>query len=141
VLPWCEHHGVTSLLYGSLCRGLLSGKMSAERAFHGDDLRQGDPKFQSPCYAQYLAAVAKLDVWAQERYGKRVIHLAIRWVLDRPGAGVALWGARRPGQLEAVGAALGWSLTREDMNAIEKIVADTVKDPAGPPDFMAPPSR
>ena len=43
----------------------------------------------------YLAAVERLDQFAQERFGRRVIHLAVRWVLDRGEGNIALWGARR----------------------------------------------
>jgi len=30
-----------------------------------------------------MAAVQKLDRLAQQRFGKRVIHLAVSWVLDQ----------------------------------------------------------
>jgi aryl-alcohol dehydrogenase-like predicted oxidoreductase len=46
VLPYAQNHGLMVLAYGSLCRGLLSGKMTASREFQGDDLRRIDPKFQ-----------------------------------------------------------------------------------------------
>lgn len=90
VMPACKEHGVALITYGALCRGLLSGKMSAEREFVGDDLRQYDPKFKTPRFAQYLRAVERLEQIAQ-RYERNVLHLAVRWVLDM-GANVALWG-------------------------------------------------
>ncbi|VFT10371.1 oxidoreductase [Pseudomonas aeruginosa] len=65
--------------------------MNAETRFDGDDLRKSDPKFQQPRFAQYLAAVAQLEELARERYGKSVLALAIRWILDRDPT-VALWG-------------------------------------------------
>lgn len=91
VLPYAERNGIVVLAYGALCRGLLSGRMNAETRFDGDDLRKSDPKFQQPRFAQYLAAVAQLEELARERYGKSVLALAIRWILDR-GPTVALWG-------------------------------------------------
>src|SRR6202051_3336504 len=57
VLPYCRAHYMAMLAYGSLCRGLLSGKMTSESRFSGDDLRKSDPKFQAPRLGQYLAAV------------------------------------------------------------------------------------
>ena len=39
----------------------------------------------------------QLDKLAQARFGKRVIHLALRWILDQ-GVTSALWGARSPDQ-------------------------------------------
>ena len=66
--------------------------MHADTAFHGDDLRRVDPKFQLPRFARYLAAVEKLDQLAKARSGNRVIHLAVRWILDQ-GITSALWAA------------------------------------------------
>jgi aryl-alcohol dehydrogenase-like predicted oxidoreductase len=141
VLPWCARHGVTTLCYGVLCRGLLSGRMRADTDFPGDDLRAGeDPKFRQPAYGEYLEAVDRLDRFALENWGKRVIHLAARWALDQPGVDVALWGARRPEQLEAVEGVFGWTLDAESLETVDRIVAATVKHPIGP-EFMAPPAR
>src|SRR2546425_1125942 len=77
VLPYAEEHGLTVLAYGSLCRGLLSGRMRSDTRFTGDDLRLTDPKFQPRRYGQYLDAVTALDRLARERYGKNVLALAV----------------------------------------------------------------
>lgn len=140
VRPYCAENGIGIVAYGALCRGLLSGRMSAARSFQGDDLRQSDPKFKQPRFAQYLQAVERLDAYAREHYGKRVIHLALRWLIDQPGVVTALWGARRPDQLDPVEEVMGWSLTEEDMRAIDAIVGECVTDPVGP-EFMAPPDN
>jgi aryl-alcohol dehydrogenase-like predicted oxidoreductase len=140
VLPYCREHRLVTLAYGSLCRGLLSGKMTINSRFTGDDLRKNDPKFQAPRFAQYLAAVEALDRFARDSYGKKVIHLAVRWVLDRSEANVALWGARRPDQLAAVREAMGWRIDSAAMTEIERILRDTVTNPVGP-EFMAPPDQ
>jgi aryl-alcohol dehydrogenase-like predicted oxidoreductase len=140
VLPYCRDHDIAVLAYGSLCRGLLSGSMSRSSRFSGDDLRKSDPKFQAPRFDQYLAAVEKLDHFALERYGKRVIHLAARWVLDRHAANVALWGARRPDQLSPIGGVMGWRIDSSAMAEIDQILKATIRDPVGP-EFMAPPDR
>jgi aryl-alcohol dehydrogenase-like predicted oxidoreductase len=140
VLPYCRDHDIAVLAYGSLCRGLLSGRMSESSRFTGDDLRKSDPKFQAPRFAQYLAAVERLDRIAKERFGKRVIHLAVRWVLERNKMSIALWGARRADQLSPIGGALGWKIDSEVMAEIDEILRETIKDPVGP-EFMAPPDR
>jgi len=140
VLPYCRDRDIALLAYGSLCRGLLSGRMSESSAFTGDDLRKSDPKFQAPRFAQYLTAVKQLDRLAKERFGKRVIHLAVRWVLDRNKMNIALWGARRADQLSPIGAALGWQIDSQVMAEIDQILRKSIKDPVGP-EFMAPPER
>jgi hypothetical protein len=37
VMPYCREHRLVMLAYGSLCRGLLSGKMTINSRFTGDD--------------------------------------------------------------------------------------------------------
>jgi aryl-alcohol dehydrogenase-like predicted oxidoreductase len=141
VLPFGLDRGVTTLTYGALCRGLLSGAMHADRKFSSDDMRKtSDPKFRQPHFAEYLDAASKLDDYAREHFGKRVIHLAVRWLLDQPGVGIALWGARRPEQLAPINEVSGWSLTRDDFAAIDAILRENIRNPVGP-EFMAPPAR
>jgi aryl-alcohol dehydrogenase-like predicted oxidoreductase len=139
VLPYCRKNKIATFGYGALCRGLLSGRMRSYTAFAGDDLRHTDPKFLEPRFAQYLAAVERLDRLAQNRFGKRVIHLAIRWMLDQ-GITTALWGARHPGQLQPVDEVMGWWLDAPAKAEIDRIVRQTITDPVGP-EFMAPPAR
>jgi aryl-alcohol dehydrogenase-like predicted oxidoreductase len=139
VLPYCLENGVATLTYGALCRGLLSGKMTRDREFTGDDLRNVDPKFQGERFDQYLEAAQKLDDFIREKHGKRVIHLAIRFLLDK-GASIPLWGGRRPDQMDPLPEMFGWSLDDEDMAEIDRILDETIKDPVGP-EFMAPPDK
>jgi aryl-alcohol dehydrogenase-like predicted oxidoreductase len=141
VLPYALSRGITALTYGALCRGLLSGSMSIDRQFANGDMRKTtDPKFQQPHFGEYLNAAIKLDAFARENFGKRVIHLAVRWLLDQPGVGVALWGARHPEQLAPVTEVIGWSLGSSDFDAIDGILRENIQNPVGP-EFMAPPAR
>ncbi len=140
LLPYCNWEGIAVLAYGPICRGLLSGRMRADTVFSNDDLRRTDPKFSGTRYRQYLRAVEQLDRFARDNYGKRVIHLALRWVLDQPGVTAALWGARRPQQLDPIEQVMGWSLSNEARAEIDRIIRDNVTDPVGP-EFMAPPAR
>ncbi|NMT63842.1 aldo/keto reductase [Marinobacter orientalis] len=140
ILPYCREHGIATITYGGLCRGLLTGKMREDTEFTGDDLRKNDPKFQGERYRQYLNAVAELDAFAKERYQKSVLALALRWLVDQPDVTTALWGARRPEQLDPVEDIEGWSLDKEAFEAIDEILDRCIDDPVGP-EFMAPPTR
>jgi aryl-alcohol dehydrogenase-like predicted oxidoreductase len=139
ILPYCRKNKIATFGYGALCRGLLSGRMRPDSKFEGDDLRRTDPKFQQPRFGQYLAAVEQLDRLAQQRFGKRVIHLAIRWMLDQ-GITTALWGARHPAQLLPVDEVSGWQLDAAAKAEIDRILRETITNPVGP-EFMAPPAR
>src|SRR6202045_3130703 len=128
LLPYCRKNKIATLGYGALCRGLLSGRMRPDTIFDGDDLRRADPKFLEPRFAQYLAAVERLDQFAQQRFGKRVIHLAVRWMLDQ-GITTALWGARHPDQLQPVDEVRGWWLDAPMKAEIDRILRETITDP------------
>jgi aryl-alcohol dehydrogenase-like predicted oxidoreductase len=124
----------------SLCRSLLGGRVHRGMTFDADDIRSVDPKFQKPRFSQYMTAVERLAALATERYGKSVLELAARWVLDRPGVSVALWGAKRPEQLDAVAGVMGWQLDATAMAEIDRIVAESVTDPVGP-EYLTPTVR
>ncbi|NVN39399.1 aldo/keto reductase [Ameyamaea chiangmaiensis] len=138
ILPYLVRQKLVGLGYGPLCRGLLAGRMTADTTFPKDDLRSADPKFQALRFAQYLAAVDRLRALA-ERHGTSVMVLAIRWVLDQ-GPMIALWGARKPAQIDGVSDVFGWHLSDEDRAEIDAILKETITDPVGP-EFMAPPNR
>lgn len=138
ILPYALKNGIATLIYSPLCRGMLTGRLTAETRFPSGDIRLVDPKFQQPRFGRYLDAVAQLDRLAQERFGKRVLHLAMRWVLDQPGASVALWGARRPEQLDPLDDVLGWKLDEAAHKEIDRIVTEAGVETTGPK-FLAPP--
>jgi hypothetical protein len=52
----------------------------------------------------------------------------------------ALWGARRPDQLQSVEAVPGWELDASVKAEIDRVLRERITDPVGP-EFMAPPAR
>jgi aryl-alcohol dehydrogenase-like predicted oxidoreductase len=140
ILPYCEAQGIAVLTYSSLCRSLLGGRLTPGMTFPDGDIRQVDPKFQEPRFSQYLKAVERLKAFAWSEFGKSVVELAARWVLDRPGISVALWGAKRPDQLDAIAGVLGLKLPEAAMAEIDQIVAESVTDPVGP-EYLTPQVR
>lgn len=137
VKPYCERSDITLMTYGALCRGLLSGAVSKERVFEGDDLRKADPKFKEPRFSQYLSAVKKLEQLAGKRFKKSLLSFAVRWVLEK-GVPITIWGARKPSQLEPVADIMSYSLDLAALSAVDSILAEHVKAPVGA-EFMAPP--
>jgi aryl-alcohol dehydrogenase-like predicted oxidoreductase len=73
------------------------------------------------------------------RFGKRAIHLAVRWMLDQ-GITSALWGARHPSQVWPVGEVPGWRLDAAAKAEIDRILREAIANPIGP-EFMAPAVR
>jgi aryl-alcohol dehydrogenase-like predicted oxidoreductase len=121
VLEHARGRGLLAMAYSPLARGLLTGAMRPER--EPTDAARRAPMYHGELYQRHLAAVERLDRLAHTRYGRRVIHLAVRWVLDQPGMSLVLWGARRPEQLDAVDGVWGFSLDDEAFREIEAITA------------------
>jgi aryl-alcohol dehydrogenase-like predicted oxidoreductase len=137
VLPYAQRTGLTVLSYGALCRGLLSGRMRPTTKFKGDDLRKVDPKFRGVRFRHYLTAVDELGKLSRERFGKSVLALAVRWILDQ-GLTIALWGARSPDQLDPLAEIEGWHIDETSRRDIDAILKRSSPDPVSP-EFMAPP--
>src|ERR1700745_2978092 len=101
--------------------------MTANSKFDGDDLRKVDPKFQGERFRQYLAAVDELKTLARERFGKSVLALAVRCVLDQ-GPTIPVWGARRPDQLDPIAEIDGWHIDEASQQEIDEILKRCVVD-------------
>jgi aryl-alcohol dehydrogenase-like predicted oxidoreductase len=121
VLPFCKEHNVGVVTYGSICRGLLTGKFKKGDTFPKNDLRSRDPMFNEN-FEKNLAIVEKLRPLA-EKYDKTLAQLAINWVINRPGVTVAICGARRASQVESNAGGADWRISDEDLAEIEKIVS------------------
>jgi aryl-alcohol dehydrogenase-like predicted oxidoreductase len=140
LLGFCLESDIAIIGYSSLCRGLLSGKMTIDRQFKGDDFRKGmDPKFKEPLFSEYVKAADALKEWVQKKYHRSLPALAVRWVLDSD-INIALWGARKPDQLNEVDGVLGWELTDADFREIDKIIEFYIKRPIEPV-FMSPAAK
>lgn len=124
IIPYCRKNNIAVLAYSPLARGLLTGKFDEDTAFPEGDSRAADPKFKGEQFKRNLRIIAELNKLAEAR-SKTVAQLAVRWVLDQPGVTIALWGARRPGQITAAAGATGWTLSADELVRIEKILAET----------------
>jgi aryl-alcohol dehydrogenase-like predicted oxidoreductase len=138
IKPYCHEKDIKLMTYGALCRGLLSGKMTQNREFKGDDLRQFDPKFQGKRFKDYLTATEKIKQLASD-YNKSLLAFSVRWILDQ-GVDIALWGGRKPEHMQATDEIWGWQIAEEAKNKVNEILQQTISDPVGP-EFMAPPAR
>lgn len=125
LLPYCEEHEIGVISYGPLARGLLTGKFNAESSFR--DLRAQDAEFLGARFQRNLKTVESLRTIAS-KYDRTVGQLAINWVVSFPGITAAIVGAKRPSQLiENVGGT-GWEIFKEDLEAIDSILANAPND-------------
>ncbi len=122
VLPYTREHNIGVLVYGPLAHGLLTGTMSEDTTFAGDDWRATSTVFTGESYRHNLAAVHALEKVAADR-GMTVSQLAIAWTLANPAVHVAIVGARRADHVEDSLAAADFSLSDSDLAEIDTIMA------------------
>jgi len=137
LLPFCSERNICVLTYGAICRGLLSGKFSADSEIKSGDIRYGDPKFKKGNLKYYTSATQKLNSFAAER-DATCAQMAIQWTAKQPGVTCALVGARNPKQAEENAAAFDASFSKDELKQAESIVDQEILEPIGP-EFMAPP--
>ena len=105
--------GMTLVTWGSLAQGLLTGKYDLQTTFADGDRRNRYENFQKDRLPENLRIVEKLKTVAA-RLGKTPSQTAIRWLLDTPGVGCVLFGAKNPSQVQDNYGATGWNLPESD---------------------------
>ncbi len=121
-LPYCRQHDIGVMPYSGLAQGLLTGTLRPDTVFVEGDERRTTVLFQPGIYERALAAVDGLRPIAA-RYGKTVPQLAIQWLTSRPGVSSPLLGARTVKEMDENAGATGWTLSSEDVAAIDALTA------------------
>ncbi|MEA2900732.1 MAG: hypothetical protein QOH36_619 [Actinomycetota bacterium] len=122
ILAYTAANDMAVLAYGPLAHGLLGGRMTSGTTFPSDDWRSHSRDFAGDTFSRNLDVVGRLDRFAAER-GIALPQLAVAWTIARPAVDVAIVGARRASQLEALTPAADIDLTAEDLDAIDDILA------------------
>ena len=129
IFPHCQQRGTGVMVYGPLAFGLLSGAFTAETTFGSNDWRStgGRPGWNVGVFAEEhfqrnLQVVEELKPMAASR-GKKMPHLALRWVLSNPAVSVALVGTRTVQEVEDNVAGLEWALSAAEMEQIDEVFA------------------
>ena len=124
LLAYCAANNIGIIVYSPMQAGLLTGKFSRERvaSLPDDDWRKQNDYYREPQLSANLELVEGLRPIA-ERTSKTLAQLAIAWVLRRPEVTAAIVGARHPSQIEETAAAGDWSLSTEDLDEIEALLA------------------
>lgn len=124
LLGFCAANQIGVVVYSPIQKGLLTGKFKDRRGhLTADDHRLKDPDFLTPRLNVHLDLVERLRLIAT-KHGKTVAQLAITWVLRRPEVTSAIIGARQPSQIEETVLAGEWALPEEDIQIIDKLLAD-----------------
>lgn len=122
VIPFCAEHRIGVVPFSPIASGFLSGKVTTETKFEGDDVRKFVPQLSA---ANLVANQPILDVvkrFAEEKHATPA-QISLAWMLHKYPHVVPIPGSKnRERILENLG---GWNvtLTDEEFQALEKALA------------------
>ncbi len=135
ILPYCRQHNIGIMPYSGLAQGLLTGTLSRNTVFAEGDERRTTVLFQPGVYEHALDAVDGLRPIAK-KYGKSVPQLAVQWLTSRPGVSAPLLGARTVREIEENVGSVGWTITADDVAAIDQLTSPVWAEIAGKGDMF-----
>ncbi len=122
VIPLCERHGISQIVWSPLAQGVLSGKYRPGVA-PPPDSRAASTKMNrfigQWLNATTLDAVERLRPIAEEA-GLTMAQLALAWVLSRDNVTAAIVGASRPEQVHENARAADVRLSADTLRAIDE---------------------
>jgi aryl-alcohol dehydrogenase-like predicted oxidoreductase len=119
ILPFTLANGIGVINYSPMLSGMLTGKMTAERAANlaPDDWRRRNKEFNEPRLSQNLQLVELLRQIGSGR-GVSPGVVAVAWVLHNPAITAPIVGGRSASQVEETAPALTFRLTEEEFARI-----------------------
>ncbi len=120
-LPYCARHGIGVIVHSPMRNGLLTGKMTKERAaaLPANDFRSRVPDFREPLLSRNLELVELLRAIGT-RHGRSAGEVALAWTLRRPEVTGAIFGARNAAQVDGVIGAAEFRLSESELAEIEE---------------------
>ncbi len=118
LLPTVRELGIGYVAYSPLGRGFLTGQLRRFEDLPADDWRRHRPRFQGENFQKNLELVDRVKEIAATKHVTPA-QLALAWLLAQEGI-VPIPGTKRRKNLEENVAALGITLTREDLERIDQ---------------------
>jgi aryl-alcohol dehydrogenase-like predicted oxidoreductase len=123
----CDRYGVSLIPFHPLAGGVLTGKYHRDRpAPAGTRGAAGSPIVKRMSTEQNWQVLDALSAFAAER-SHNLGELAVAWLAAKPHVGSVITGVSTVQQLQQNIAGAGWSLTPEEISAVDTI-SDTGQD-------------
>ena len=121
VLGTCEELGIAFLPYFPLASGLLTGKYRQGREAPTGTRIADMEYFKRTVTPERLERVEALARFAESR-GRRLLDLAISWLLTRPVVGSVIAGATSADQVKRNALAASWKLSAAELAEVDALV-------------------
>ena len=123
ILPFCIDEDMAVLVYSPMAMGLLTGKVTLERTFKGDDTRRSRPWFNATNRRRVLDMLAKIQPIA-DGHNATLGQVAVNWVISQRGITSALVGARNETQVAENAKAASFRLAEDELKTIRTLVEE-----------------
>jgi len=132
LMPLGADQSVGALVWSPLAWGRLTGKLR-----RGQPLPEGSRLHQTAEYGPPVDDEKLYDIVdalfeVSEETGKTVPQIALNWLIGRPTVASVIIGARNEAQLRQNLGAVGWSLSKEQVERLDKASAVTAPYPYFP---------
>jgi aryl-alcohol dehydrogenase-like predicted oxidoreductase len=120
LMPLGLDQGIGAVVWSPLGWGRLTGKIRRGTGIPKESRLHGSAEFGPQVDDEYLFKVVDaLDEVAKET-GKTIPQVALNWLLQRPTVSTVVIGARNEQQLKDNLGAVGWNLTAEQVQKLDK---------------------
>lgn len=120
VLPWCAQNNTSFIPWGGLAYGLLGGRYTRDFKLDEKDWRHRTGMFEGDLFERNMNAVDGLKAIASD-CNSTPAHLALQWLISRPGVSSVIAGAKRADQVSDNVAADTVEVTSEQMASINAL--------------------
>lgn len=120
-IPFCIKKGIGIIPYSPLASGVLTGKYDKTTTFKDWRGKGFIGHFSGKTYEEHIDKVENLKKIAS-KYGKKVHHLAINWLIAQKGVTLAIIGVKNAEQVEDNLQSIDWKISEEDMTEINKLL-------------------
>ncbi|MDQ6433563.1 aldo/keto reductase [Mesorhizobium sp. LHD-90] len=132
LMPLGKDQGLGALVWSPLGWGRLTGKLGRGKSLPQGSRLHETAGFGPPVDDELLYRVVDALEQVATEAGKTVPQVAINWLIQRPTVSSVIIGARNEEQLHQNLGAVGWSLTKEQIEKLDAASAVTAPYPHFP---------
>lgn len=132
LMPLGQDQGLGAIVWSPLGWGRLTGKIRRGEPLPETSRLHATASFGPPVEDSYMYRVIDVLETIANETAKTVPQVALNWLLSRPTVSSVIIGARNEAQLKDNLGAVGWSLTREQIAALDQASAVSAPYPHFP---------